>query len=157
MSVPNPNGANGTTSDPREQICWDIYIENLTKGVDNAYKAAKEAKYSEDSARNITTRDWFKERLGKLKRKEMFSKAEKVLEKTLSYSTEDEEGKVKVDLLRVQTDVAKTIVTTLGKDEGYSSRSELTGKDGEALPTPILGYVQPHNSNQESIEPKKED
>lgn len=127
---PNPNGANGTTSDPREQICWDNYVK---RGLENAQQSALDAGYSEDHSRNITLQGWFKERLAKLKRKDMLSKAEKVLEKTLNYSTEDEEGKVKVDLLRVQTDVAKTVVTTLGKDEGYSSRSEVTGKDGKEL------------------------
>lgn len=130
----NPYGANGTTSDPREQIMWDIYVENLSKGIDNAYKAAIEAKYSEDSARNITMRDWFKERLGKLKRKDMLSNSEKKLARTLEYEVEDKEtGKIQTDLLRIQVDVAKTLVSTLGKDEGYSTRSEVTGKDGKDL------------------------
>lgn len=40
----------------------------------------------------------------------------------------------------------------------FAQRIENTGKDGEALPTPILGiYVQPNNSNTESIEAQKED
>jgi hypothetical protein len=67
----------------------------------------------------------------------MLSKAERVLEKALDYETdyidlETGEKKVKVDLLRVQTDVAKTIATTLGKDEGYSTKNqtELSNPDG---------------------------
>jgi hypothetical protein len=129
MSTPNPNGANGSTSDPREQIMWDIYIANLTKGAVNAYDAAIEAGYSKDHSRNITLQGWFKERLAKLKRRDMLSKAERVLEKALDYETdyldkETGEKRVKVDLLRVQTDVAKTIATTLGKEEGYSTKIE---------------------------------
>ena len=143
MSQPNPNGANGTTSDPREQVCWDIYV---TKGLQNAYESAVEAGYSEDHSRNITLQGWFKERVSRLKRKDMLSKAEKVLEKTLNYSTEDEEGKVKVDLLRVQTDVAKTVVTTLGKDEGYSTRNEITAKDGEALQINLVKFNADDNA-----------
>lgn len=134
---PNPNGANGTTSDPREQVCWDFYVESITQNRENAYESAIKAGYSIDSARNITMRDWFKERLGRLKRKDMLSKAEKVLDKTLNYSVEDEEGKIKTDLLRIQTDVAKHITETLGKNEGYSKRNELTGADGKDLPAPI--------------------
>ena len=137
ISRPNPNGANGSTSDPREQVCWDIYVG---RGLENAQQSALDAGYSEDHSRNITLQGWFKERLAKLKRKDMLSKAEKVLEKTLNYSTEDEEGKVKVDLLRVQTDVAKTVVTTLGKDEGYSSRNEVTGKEGASLNINIINF-----------------
>lgn len=152
------SASNQHTEDPREQVMWDIYVSNLAKGIDNAYQAAKEAKYEESSAKNITLRGWFKERKDKLRRRDMLSKAEKVLDKTLDYEPVDQEGKIDVGLLRVQTDVAKTVVTTLGKNEGYSTRQELTGKDGEALPTPILGtYVQPNNSNTESIEVIKED
>lgn len=133
MSETNPNGANGTTSDPREQTCWDIYVKNLTNGIDNAYASAIEAKYSEDSARNITMRDWFKERLRKLKRKEMLSKAERNLDKTLDLNTLNEKGLEDAQLLKIKVDVSKTIVTTLGKDEGYSTRTEQTGKDGKDL------------------------
>ncbi len=137
MAFSNPNGANETTKDPREQVMWDIYVTKLTEGKVNAYESAIEAGYSKDHSRNITMQGWFKDRLAKLKRCDMLSKAEKVLEKTLDYQTdyidlETGETKVKVDLLRVQTDVAKTIATTLGKDVGYSTKieQELSNPDG---------------------------
>lgn len=133
MVVTNPNGANGTTSDPREQIMWDIYVSKLAKGIENAYESAIEAGYEEATAKQITVRSWFIERKAKLKRKDMLSKAEKVLDKTLDMITVNSEGNENPALLRIQTDVAKTVVTTLGKDEGYSTRSELTGKDGEPI------------------------
>jgi phage terminase small subunit len=129
----NVSPANQHTSDEREQKCWDFYVESIVNGTENAYASAVKAGYSEDHSRNITIQGWFNERKQKLKRKEMLSKAEKVLQKTLDYLTEDQEGKVKVDLLRVQTDVAKHVTGTLGKDEGYSTRTEQTGKDGEKL------------------------
>jgi len=137
--LPNPNGANGSTSDPREKVMWDFYVESLINGGGNAYESAIKAGYEESSAKNITLRGWFKERVDGLRRKEMLSKAEKVLDKTLTYETEDAEGKVKTDLLRIQTDVAKHITETLGKNDGFSKRNELTGKDGKDLPTPIYG------------------
>lgn len=137
----NPNGANSTQSDPREQLCWDNYIKSITENRENAYKAAIDAGYSESSAKNITMRDWFKERLGKLKRKDMLSDAEKLLHKTLKYEHIDENGKVNVQLLSVQTKVADTIVKTLGKDDGYSTRSEITGKDGEDISTTNIIYL----------------
>lgn len=135
--VNNPIGANANISDPREQIMWDIYV---SKGLENAYESAVEAGYTHDTARNITMTDWYKERIRKLRRKDMLSKAEKVLEKTLDYSTEDEEGKVRTDLLRVQTDVAKHVTSTLGKNDGYSTRNELTGSDGEKLNFNVINY-----------------
>lgn len=149
MAVTNPNGANATVSDPREQVCWDFYVEGLAKNGGNAYESAIKAGYAEDTARNITMNDWFKERLRKLRQKEMLSDAEKILKKTLNYSTEDLEGNVKVDLLRVQADVAKHVTKTLGKED-YSERSELTGKDGkDLLPKPILAYVIPSDESNE--------
>lgn len=133
MVQTNPNGANGTTSDEREQICWDFYVESIAKGKVNAYESAIKSGYSEDHSRNITIQGWFKERLAKLKRKEMFSKAERNLDKALDTSYEDEEGRIKSDVMRIVVDVSKTVVQTLGKDEGYSGRQEITGANGTAL------------------------
>lgn len=148
----NPNGANGTTSDPREQVMWDFYIEGISKGIVNAYESAIKAGYSEDHSRNITMQGWFKARLEELERKEMLSLAEKKLKKTLTYEVENEKGEIKTDLLRIQTDVSKHLTSTLGKDKGYSLRNELTGKNGKDLPIPILNGIFSNNSNQENSE-----
>ena len=133
MAGTNPNGANGTTSDPREQVMWNIYVAKLSKGIENAYESAIEAGYEEATSRQITVRSWFIERKSKLKRKEMLSKAERNLDKTLDLITLNKEGLEDPQLLKIKVDVSKTIVSTLGKDEGYSTRSELTGKDGNDL------------------------
>jgi hypothetical protein len=128
MAETNPNGANQTTSDPREQSCWDFYVESIANGEVNAYESAIKAGYEHSSAKNITLRGWFKERLSELERKEMLSKAEKVLMKTLDYQTEEtsEDGttKVRTDLLRIQVDASKHLTSTLGKNKGYSTKVE---------------------------------
>jgi hypothetical protein len=126
----NPNGANQFLADPRQILTWELYVKPGTDYFGNAYQSAMKAGYEEGYAAQITTAEWF---LDKLRRLNMLSKAEKVLDKTLTYEPLDEKGEIKVDLLRVQTDVAKHITKTLGKDEGYSERSELTGKDGKEL------------------------
>lgn len=131
--VTNPNGANGTTSDPREQVMWDIYVSKLAKGIENAYQSAIEAKYSEDHARNITLQGWFKERLAKLRRKEMLSKAERNLDKALDFDMLNDEGKVNTPVASLVLGVSTTVAKTLGKEEGYSERIEQTGKDGKDL------------------------
>ena len=137
MAGEKPYVSNGITSDPREQVMWDIYVTNLGKGIDNAMQSALEAGYEETTAKNITLTGWYKERKNRLKRKDMLSNSEKKLAKTLEYEVEsyDESGKltIKTDLLKIQVDVAKTLVTTLGKDEGYSTRQEVTGANGERL------------------------
>jgi hypothetical protein len=45
----------------------------------------------------------------------------------------DETGKLDKELLKIKQKEAEFIRETLGKDKGYSKRSELTGKDGERL------------------------
>ena len=119
------SSANGSTSDPREQVCWDLYIESITKGQANAKKAAIEAGYSKDHAENITLQGWFKGRLAKLKRKEMLSKAERNLDKILDLPLEDKAN--------IVLDASKYITKTLGKDKGYSERAEVEHKIGELL------------------------
>lgn len=137
MAGKKPFISNGTTSDEREQIMWNIYITKLSKGIENAYESAIEAGYEETTAKNITLTGWYKERKNALRRKDMLSNSEKKLAKTLEYEVEgiDEKGNltIKTDLLKIQVDVAKTLVASLGKDDGYSTRQEMTGKNGKDL------------------------
>lgn len=135
----NPNGSNQYLLDPRQLACWNFYIDPKSATFGNGTQSAIKAGYEPDYADQITTVDWFK---GKVRRLNMLGKAEKVLEKALDYETDsigdDGKTKVQVDLLRVQTDVAKTVATTLGKDEGYSSKIQLeattfTEEEQEAL------------------------
>lgn len=116
--------ANQHSPDEREQRCWDLYVESIAKGIPNAKKAALAVGYSEPHADNITLQGWFLGRMEKLKRRELFSKSERKLEETLDYKPVDQEGKIDVGLLRVQTDVAKHITLTIGKEEGYTTKTE---------------------------------
>lgn len=153
MAVTNPNGANQYTLDPRQKLCWDFYVNPNSETFGNGLQSAIKAGYEEGTANQITTFPWFVDRLRRLN---MLEKAEKVLDKTLEMKSTNDEGVVQVDLLRVQTDVAKHLTKTLGK-EHYSERTEMTGKDGEKLlPTPILSNVQSNESNQEGNESLKE-
>lgn len=126
----NPNGANQYQLDPRQKLCWESYVNPQSGTFGNARQSAIKAGYVEEYADQITTSEWF---LEKLRRLNMLSKAEKVLDKTLSMEHVDDKGIVKVGLLRVQTDVAKHVTSTLGKNEGYSTRTEITGNEGGAI------------------------
>src|SRR3990167_9259658 len=142
----NPNGANQYTSDPREQICWDNYIKTILNGQENAYQSAIDAGYEEATARQITVRSWFIERKDKLRRKDMLSKAERNLDKKLDLVCVNDEGKIVPELLKIQVDVSKTIVQTLGKNEGYSTRTE-TDVTSCGKPIPILGSINVQTDN----------
>ena len=136
----NPNGANQYLFDPRQKLCWDLYIDPKSETFGNAKQSAIRAGYVEDYADQITTAEWF---LGKLRRFNMLHKAERNLDRALETNYIDiGTGEIRSDVMRIVMDVSKTVVTTLGKDEGYSTRSELTGKDGEKLmPIPLLNAI----------------
>ena len=140
----NPNGANQYLLDPRQLTCWNFYVDPKSETFGNATQSALKAGYEFATADQITTFEWF---IGKRRRLNMLSKAEKVLEKALDYETDsvgdDGKTKVQVDLLRVQTDVAKTVATTLGKDEGYASKIQLESNTfTEEEQTKLLALLQ---------------
>lgn len=137
MARSNPNNANQYVLDPRQKLCWDLYVNPKSQYFGNAYQAAQAVGYEENTAAVITTQTWFKE---KLRRLNMLSKSEKVLDEMLEMPVEQvkvvgESGVVVVDpsLVKIKQDTAKFLAERLGKDEGYSTRSELTGKDGADL------------------------
>lgn len=68
--------------------------------------------------------DWKKERLLK--------KSEKLSEEILDTLHLDEKGGVSTEILRIKQKESEFIRQTLGKQE-YSSRQEITGKDGQAI------------------------
>jgi len=141
MAETNPNGANQYQLDPRQKMCWDFYINPKSETFSNAYKSALKAGYEESTALQITTEKWFTERV---RRNNMLSKAEKVLDEMLEMPIEvlewegrgEEAEQIVVTnpaLVKVKQDTAKFVAERLGKDDGYSTRNEVTGKDGERL------------------------
>lgn len=126
--------------DPRQQGTWNHYMATVIAGSPNARAAAVKAGYSENYAEHITVQKWFIDRKNKLKRSDMLSLAEKNLKDVLKlpYTKKRMEKKVEVleidtDVLRIIIDVSKATVKALGKDEGWSERSEVTGKGGDPI------------------------
>lgn len=130
MAYKKKNPERDIIFDIRQKNFWEGYSNPKSKTFSNALQSALAAGYSETHAAAIKQTKFFKVRMRRLN---MLDKAEKVLNKTLSINTRDENGKQITDLLRIKNDIAKHITKTLGKDEGYSERSEITGKDGEEI------------------------
>lgn len=116
--------------DPRQRLCWNNYIDQKSPTFSNALRSAIAAGYSDGYATTITNQVWWKD---KKRRTHLLGKAEKVMDKILDLTAEDEQGKIKADVLRVQADTAKHITKTLGKDEGYSERIEGGGAGGSVV------------------------
>lgn len=141
MAETNPNGANQYNLDPRQKLCWESYANPKSETFGNALQSALKAGYEFNYAKTITVTEWF---LEKVRRLNMLSKAEKVLDEMLDMPTEverregygeDAEMIVKTEpaLIKIKQDTAKFLAERLGKDEGYSTRSELTGQGGKDL------------------------
>lgn len=121
---------------PQQELFLAGYTNPKSPTFSNAYKSALKAGYSEEYATNITGQlpDWLSESIRDYK---LLEKAEKVLEKTLNYETEDAEGKIDTSLLAIQNKTAHFVAERLNKAK-YSTRSEHTGADGKDLiPDPL--------------------
>jgi hypothetical protein len=138
MAEPNPMGANQYQLDPRQKLCWEYYINPKSETFSNGYQSAMRAGYEEGYAAQITTVDWF---LDKVRRLKLVSKGEKVLEETLEYDILNEDGKRDPAIARLKLDAAKHVTSTLGKDLGYSMRTEQTGPDGVPLTITVVKYT----------------
>ena len=135
----NPNGANQYLLDPRQKMCWDAYINPKSPTFGNAAQSAIAAGYEPEYANQITVSEWF---IVKLRRLNLLGKAEKVLEEMVDMSDEVDvvvEGiplnitKREPALTRIKQDTAKFLAERLGKNDGYASRNEVTGPDGQPL------------------------
>lgn len=135
--------------DARMKRMWDFYASPKSTSFNNAKQSAIKAGYSDRYSNNITGEPWFKM---KKRRMNLLGKAEKVLEKSLDMITIDLHGMEQADLLRVQADVAKFIAKTQGKDEGYSERTELTGKGGEGIVFMPVELMEKYNLNNNKME-----
>lgn len=145
--ITNPNGANQYVMDPRQLACWKYYTDPKSETFGNATQSALRAGYTEATAQHITLEDWF---IVKLRRLQLLDQAEKALQEGVTLDWVDKEGKPVPSLLSIKMDVAKFLAKTQGKNEGYSERQELTGKDGAPLPTPILnGVISSTNATDE--------
>lgn len=128
MAETNPYGANQYQNDPRQLLCWDFYADPRSETFGNAYQSAIKVGYEEATAAQITTFDWF---IDKRRRLNLLNKAEKVLDRTLDFDPMNGGDKVDSSLVKAQTDVAKFVASTQGKDNGYSTRVEVKLDDEE--------------------------
>jgi len=141
MPETNPNGANQYNLDPRQRMLWALYINPHSETFGNALQSALKAGYTEGTANQITTTEWF---IGKVRRLQMLERAEKNLKEVLEMDV-IEDTKINPQLLRIKTDVSTTMAKTLGK-EHYSEKQEIDIKsDGEPIKT--INYIIPDGSN----------
>lgn len=124
----NPNGANQYLLDPRQKLCWENYSNPKSPTFGNATQSAVSAGYEYDYADQITMTEWFK---GKVWRLNGTFKGEKKIDELINLPIKNDAG-YDVGIIRVQADLAKYLTSTLGKNEGYTTKveQEHTNPDG---------------------------
>lgn len=104
---------------PQQEQFFKNYLDPRSDTWGNATQSAIKAGYTEDSASNITTIQWFKEVM----------EDNKLLQKALDNLWEfmgDDSNK------NIQWDANKFVLSTIGKNK-FSTRQEIVGKDGKDL------------------------
>jgi hypothetical protein len=141
--VTPPQLRNKNQSNARRELCWNLYLKTVRDGNPSARQAARDAGFAENTAINIGNIKWFKDKKDKLRRSKMMSNAERNIARLMNIGITKlrnlEDGSTEevfdVEKARIVADMSKLIVTTLGKDLGYSSKTEVKVT---ALPVPIL-------------------
>jgi len=141
--VTDPRIRNKNQDNSRRENCWNYYLKSVRDGNPNARQAARDAGFAENTAINIGNLAWFKEKKDKLRRSKMMNNAERNIARIINLGLTKiktnpdgtQEEVFDADKARIVADMSKMIVTTLGKDLGYSSKTEVKVT---ALPTPIL-------------------
>lgn len=116
---------------PQQQTFLKHYLDPKSETWGNALQSALKAGYSQEYSESITSKmpDWLAENVGKSK---LVMKAERNLDMALDGLLDDPEKGSKT----IQHKASEFVLERLKKQE-YSTRQELTGKDGKDLPTPI--------------------
>lgn len=112
---------------PKQIEFLKYYNDPTSETFSNALQSALKAGFSQNYAENITVAmpNWLEENVGR--RKRMFYKAERRIDSLIDSKNE-----------KIALGASALVVKTLGKEEGYSERTELTGKDGKDLGVVVL-------------------
>lgn len=115
---------------PKMMKFLSLYNDPNSETFCNARGSALKAGYSESYASNLThlSPDWM---TTDARHKLMLQRAEANLTKLQNLQFED--VKHNPQLVKIWQDTSKYVSERLGKDEGWSNRTELTGKGGKQL------------------------
>lgn len=116
---------------PKQEAFLSYYTNPKSETFGNAVQSALKAGYTENYANNITglMPEWLFENIGDMRR---LKKAEKNLAEVQDLEIINEEGRVDVGVLGHRLKVDMFVAERLNKPK-YSTRTELTGKDGKEL------------------------
>jgi hypothetical protein len=126
MPRSNPHKANQFKIDPRQKLCWDLYIDPMSETFSNAKRSAIRAGYDDSYAEHIMQASWF---CVKQRQFTMRNDAELALGQILNMPIElvqtsnDDKHSIKstvvtdLALLKIKAETAKFVVERLGGED----------------------------------------
>lgn len=140
------------TQSPRQLLFWSYYVNKDLETFNNAYKSARVAGYTDESARNVTTKQWYKH--GETFYHQLLHKAEEVLMEDLKLDIWEDvvykgrktgDRRVNVKIARIRSETSKFVLLTIGKKiynrkpyfENYSKVDLLSDSNIDSLFTKI--------------------
>lgn len=153
----NPNGANQHIPDPRQVAFLANYLDYKSPTFSNCLQSALKAGFSQQYAENLLNLmpKWLSESMEGLDDLKRLKRAEKNLTEVQEIQIVNEEGRPDPQLIEKRNKVDMFLVERLNKAK-YSTRQELTGKDGESLPQPLLFAIKEDVSNNQCNEENSE-
>jgi len=110
------------TQPPRQLLFWSYYVNKDLETFNNAYKSARVAGYTDESARNVTTKQWYKH--GETFYHQLLHKAEEVLMEDLNLDIWEDivykgrktgDRRVNAKIARIRSETSKFVLLTIGK------------------------------------------
>jgi len=115
--------------DLRQDIAWNLYIDQRSESFNNAYKSAVKAGFSDSTSRCISSETWWINKVKLLA--EMLPLAEKILMEDMEMETkipilinQKIEYKVDSSLRKIRNETAKFIGSTVGRNK-YHTKTEV--------------------------------
>lgn len=115
--------------DLRQDIVWNLYTDQRSETFNNAYKSAVKAGYSPNTAKRISSENWWLHRIKMLR--EMLPLAEKNMMEDMEMKTTIPfvvagkiEEKIEPQLRRIRSDTSRFIAGTVGRNK-YHTKTEV--------------------------------
>ena len=118
---------------PQQQLFVSYYLDPKSPTFSNVLQSGVKAGFSREYSESLGYQNptWFANAIGKARNVKRLEKTLSNLDEVQELPIRNDEGKIVTDVLRERTKVDLFIAETLGKEEGYSKRNELTGANGK--------------------------
>ncbi len=141
--VTPPQLRNKNQSNERRELCWKYYLETVRDGNPDGKNSALKAGFAPNTAVNIGNLGWFKKKKDKLRQSKMMTNSERNLARFVNMKITKlkqlEDGSTEevfdIEKAKLVADISKFILSTIGKDKGYSQKTEVKVT---AMPVPIM-------------------